>query len=132
MSEASGVVGVGEGDLEHAVVDEDDIEIEDGEGGKTEAWNGPSLSAWWDTAPVVLPIGFLRKRTHVSGLPQRSIAEPAFPALRHVPGQRYTYPLAHGGRSKQLLPCSCILSISELEGIQWNTIPAPTKYFSTR
>lgn len=26
MSEASGVVGVGEGDLEHAVVDEDDIE----------------------------------------------------------------------------------------------------------
>ena len=74
MSEASGVVGVGEGDLEHAVVDEDDIEIEDGEGGKTEVWNGPSLSAWWDTAPVVLPIGFLRKRTHVSGLPQRSRA----------------------------------------------------------
>ena len=36
MSKASGVVGDGEGDLEHAVVDEDDIGIENGDGGKTE------------------------------------------------------------------------------------------------
>lgn len=36
MSKASGVVGVGEGDLEHAVVDEDDIRIEYGDGEKTE------------------------------------------------------------------------------------------------